>query len=47
MEHSCSECIHGEYIEVDIDIWAYRCEYSLMADTEECKELYSNKEDEL
>jgi len=43
-EHECCNCINGEFIEVDIDIWDWTCMYCYQQDDEDCDENYQDDE---
>ena len=40
MNYECDECLHGTYIERDIDEWGWSCAYSNVPDDDECHEIY-------
>ena len=42
MDHECCDCLWGEYIELDIDVWGWTCGYCHFPNEEECNEIYED-----
>jgi hypothetical protein len=44
VDHECSNCVHGIFIEADIDIWDWYCSYSHFPNEDECNDIYEDDE---